>query len=196
MRDDPGEDAVLGHQHHDHQHCRHAALERAEARCGALGLRLTVQRRHVLDVLLGSHVPMSAYEIIDRIGEGGRRPSPISVYRALDFLVENRFAHRIESRNAFLACAHDHAGEDTGTRDAALVFLLCEACGAAAEAEPVALRDLLAGLADASGFTITSSVLELRGLCGRCRAEGRSGKPRPTTDDPADAAEDAAGDAA
>jgi Fur family zinc uptake transcriptional regulator len=133
-----------------------------------MGLRLTAQRRQVLEVLSSSHVPMSAYEIIDRLGEHGRRPSPISVYRALDFLVANRFAHRIESRNAFLACVHAHP--DAGG-EPALVFLLCERCGAAAEAEPDALAGLLGGLAAAAGFTIRSSVIEVRGTCARCRAE-------------------------
>lgn len=162
---------MLGHDDHDHQHCRSAALARAEARCDALGLRLTAQRRQVLEVLSSSHVPMSAYEIMDRIAADGRRPSPISVYRALDFLVANRFAHRIESRNAFLACAHDHEGR-TGL-EPALAFLLCESCGAAAEAEPAALGPLLSEIAARAGFAVRSSVFEVRGTCARCRAAGR-----------------------
>lgn len=165
---------MLGHEHHDHQHCRHTAMERAERRCEAMGLRLTAQRRQVLDVMLSSHVPMSAYEIMDRIGEQGRRPSPISVYRALDFLVENRFVHRIESRNAFLACAHDHGAPLIEGAAAPLVFMLCESCGAAAEAEPAALSELIAGLTAEAGFTISASVVELRGTCARCTAAGQS----------------------
>jgi Fur family transcriptional regulator, zinc uptake regulator len=160
---------LLGHDDHDHQTCRRSALARAEARCEALGLRLTAQRRQVLDVLTTSHVPVSAYEIMDRIGAGGRRPSPISVYRALDFLVEHRFAHRIESRNAFLACAHDHGGVRVGETQPACFFLLCEQCGAAAEAEPGALGVMLAELAAGSDFTVRSSVFEVRGTCARCR---------------------------
>jgi Fur family zinc uptake transcriptional regulator len=163
---------LLGHDDHDHGLCRHGALARAEARCEELGLRLTAQRRQVLEALTASHVPMSAYEIIDRLGEHGRRPSPISVYRALDFLVANRFAHRIESRNAFLACAHAHLEEAASPGEPALVFLLCEACGAAAEAEPEALAGLLARLAGEAGFTIRSTVIEVRGTCARCRDAG------------------------
>lgn len=143
-------------------------------RCERLGLKLTAQRRQVLDVLLASHVPVSAYEIMDRIGAVTRRPSPISVYRALDFLVANRFAHRIESRNAFLACNHDHSATPG---EPMLVFLLCEACGAAAEAEPPKLAALLGDMAEKAGFAINSAVLEVRGLCARCRAEGRTAEP-------------------
>lgn len=167
---------MLGHSDHDHRHCRDDAVHRVEARCKALGLRLTAQRRQVLDILLASHVPVTAYEIIDRIAESGRRPSPISVYRALDFLTANRFVHRIESRNAFLACSHEHDGAVPG-RDPMLVFLLCEACGAAAEAEPPALAAAIGDIAGSAGFEVSAAVLELRGLCAACRAAGR-GLPR------------------
>ncbi|HUG62458.1 MAG TPA: Fur family transcriptional regulator [Methylomirabilota bacterium] len=168
---------MIEHDDHDHQGCRHSALARAEARCDELGLRLTAQRRRVLHALTASHIPMSAYEIMDRLGEGERRPSPISVYRALDFLVANRFAHRIESRNAFLACVHDHTDPAETAGEPALVFLLCETCGAAAEAEPPALPSLLSGIAEETGFTVRSSVFEIRGTCARCRAAGLAPSP-------------------
>ncbi|BBE73144.1 Fur family transcriptional regulator [Oharaeibacter diazotrophicus] len=175
---------MLGHDDHDHHHCRADALARVEDRCATMGLRLTAQRRRVLDVLLDSHVPVTAYEIMDRIGATERRPSPISVYRALDFLVANRFAHRIESRNAFLACSHGH-GEAEAGRDPMLVFLLCEACGAAAEAEPPALAAALADIAGAAGFQLSAAVLELRGVCAACRAAGRLPQPRAADGDDA-----------
>ena len=92
------------------------------------GLRFTEQRRHVLEALLASHVPASAYDVIDRLAGNGRRPAPVSVYRALDFLVEHRFAHRIESRNAYVACDR---GDDCAPE--ATLFLLCDQCGAAGE---------------------------------------------------------------
>ena len=100
----------------------------AEALCVERGQRLTPIRRKVLDVLLGSHKPLGAYEIIDRLAPKGPRPAPITAYRALDFLRENGLVHRIESRNAFIACVHNHAAGDL------VVFLICERCGAVGEA--------------------------------------------------------------
>ena len=170
-------DGVHDHHDHDHQHCRTTALERAERLCGEKGLRLTAQRRMVLDVMLESHAPATAYEIMDRIAEVAHRPSPISVYRALDFLVANGFVHRIESRNAFLACSAVHQGPGEGDRAPALLFMLCEACGAATEAESVDLAEVLGTLAGRSGFTVASSVLEVKGLCAACRAAGRTTAP-------------------
>ncbi len=163
---------MLDESDHDHQVCRSRAVARAEERCRDEGLRLTEQRRQVLEAMLESHAPVSAYEIMDRIAEKARRPSPISVYRALDFLVAHRFAHRIESRNAFLACIEEHGHAATGP-EMPLVFLLCENCGSATEAEPAELGGLLAGIAAAEGFSPSASVLEVRGLCAACRSTGQ-----------------------
>jgi len=77
----------------------------------------------VLQALLSSHRPLGAYEVIDELAKSMPRPAPITVYRALDFLMENGLVHRIESRNAFLACAHDHDAA------AMVAFLICERCG-------------------------------------------------------------------
>ena len=93
---------------HDHDRCTSDAIAHAEALCAARAQRLTPIRRHVLEALLASHKPLGAYEIIDRIADA-HRPAPITVYRALDFLRDNGLVHRIESRNAFVACVHNHA---------------------------------------------------------------------------------------
>src|SRR6202171_557687 len=98
---------------HDHERCSTDAMTMAEAICLARGQRLTPIRRKVLAALLGSHKPLGAYEIIDRLpskgpGKTGPRPAPITAYRALEFLRENGLVHRIESRNAFIACVHNH----------------------------------------------------------------------------------------
>ena len=88
-------------------------IAHAEAQCAARAQRLTPIRRQVLETLLASHNPLGAYEIIDRLADKAARPAPITVYRALDFLRDNGLVHRIESRNAFVACVHNHAGDDS-----------------------------------------------------------------------------------
>ncbi len=86
-------------------------------------------------MLLSSHKPLGAYEIIDRAARAGTRHAPITVYRALDFLIENGLAHRIESRNAFIACVHRHGSDDL------VVFLICERCGEVGEAPSQAVAE-------------------------------------------------------
>jgi Fur family transcriptional regulator, zinc uptake regulator len=149
---------------HDHGRCSTDAMAIAEALCAERGQRLTPIRRKVLGVLLGSHNPLGAYEIIDRLAPKGARPAPITAYRALDFLRENGLVHRIESRNAFVACVHNHAA------GALVVFLICERCGAVGEASSPEVATTLAAAARAAGFTPKSPVLEISGVCTHCRA--------------------------
>ncbi|MBZ0227391.1 MAG: transcriptional repressor [Bauldia sp.] len=160
---------VLEQKHHDHRRCVGDALGHARAICAAEGLRFTDQRRQVLEALLASHVPASAYDVIDRLGgdAGARRPAPISVYRALEFLVAHGFAHRIESRSAYVAC--DRGGDCDGE---ATLFLLCDRCGAAGEASSAKLHRLIAEVTDAVGFAPSAPVVEIRGLCAACRKDG------------------------
>src|SRR5713226_3247398 len=148
---------------HDHGRCSSDAMAIAEALCVERGQRLTPIRRKVLDVLLGSHKPLGAYEIIDRLAPKGPRPAPITAYRALDFLRENGLVHRIESRNAFIACVHNHAAGEL------VAFLICERCGAVGEASSAEVTATLTSAARAAGFTPKSPVIEISGVCIHCR---------------------------
>jgi Fur family transcriptional regulator, zinc uptake regulator len=147
---------------HDHGRCATAAITHAEELCAARAQRLTPMRRHVLEALLASHRPLGAYEIIERLADPGR-PAPITVYRALDFLRDNGLAHRIESRNAFVACVHNHADNDI------VVFFLCERCGAVGEAPGGAVAETLKASSRAAGFAPKSPVIEIAGICAHCR---------------------------
>jgi Fur family zinc uptake transcriptional regulator len=148
---------------HDHTRCTSDALAYAEARCAERAQRLTPMRRQVLEVLATSHQPLGAYEIMDRLARDGTRPAPITVYRALDFLMEQDLVHRIESRNAFLACVRPH---ESG---APVVFLICEKCGAVGEAASAAVGQSLSAAAKQAGFTPKSPVVEITGICAHCR---------------------------
>src|SRR3954466_8121774 len=131
---------------HDHERCTADALKHAEALCAQRSQRLTPIRRQVLEVLLGSHKPLGAYEIMDRAAADGAPPAPTTIYRALDFLRDNGLVHRIESRNAFVACVNNHAVGDL------VVFLICEKCGAVGEASSAEVASTLRSAARAAGF--------------------------------------------
>ncbi len=148
---------------HDHDRCTADALAHAETLCEARAQRLTPLRRQVLEVLLESHKPLGAYEIIDRAAVTGSRPAPITIYRALDFLRDNGLVHRIESRNAFIACVNNHASGDL------VVFLICDHCGQVGEAPSAVVADELKSAARAAGFTPKTTVIEIGGVCANCR---------------------------
>jgi len=154
--------AVFPTPDHDHDRCASTAIAHAEALCAAHGQRLTPIRRQVLEALLASHQPLGAYEIIERLAHE-TRPAPITVYRALDFLRQNRLVHRIESHNAFVACVHDHSGDDP------VVFLICERCGMVGEAPGGAVADALKAASRKAGFTPKNPLIEIAGVCSHCR---------------------------
>src|SRR6185437_1618940 len=149
---------------HDHARCASDAIAHAEEICATRRERLTPVRRRVLEALLASHQPLGAYELIDRLAEDGNRPAPITIYRALDFLREQGFVHRIESRNAFVACVHNHASGDP------VVFLICEKCGAVGEAAAAAVAETIRSASRAAGFTPKTPVIEISGICAHCKA--------------------------
>ena len=151
---------------HNHARCAAETIAHAEKVCAAGAQRLTPIRRKVLQALAASHKPLGAYDIMDAVA--GPRPAPITVYRALEFLIALGLVHRIASRNAFLACVNNH-------RTGALVaFLICEGCGAVGEAPGAAVSQSLTTAARSAGFTPKMSVVEITGLCAHCR--GRTAK--------------------
>jgi Fur family zinc uptake transcriptional regulator len=168
------------HEHaHDHGSCAHAAhqsarapeaLAEAEAQCGARGVRLTPIRRDVLAALYATHKPLGAYDIAAELaGKGHRKLAPITIYRALEFLMAEGLVHRLASRNAFVACPHRH-----GPREL-VAFLICESCGGVDELSSPALGRALAGLLKTEKFEPQLQVLEISGRCGHCG--GPAGAP-------------------
>jgi Fur family transcriptional regulator, zinc uptake regulator len=128
---------------------------------------LTPARRRALDILARANRPLGAYEMIELMADGaGKRPAPISVYRALGYLLDNGLAHRLASKNAFVACGHAHGVEEP------VIFLICEHCGEVKEATSPALAKELAALAAQAGFQQKSRVVEIAGRCERCAAAG------------------------
>lgn len=138
-----------------------SALADAEARCAEAHERLTGPRRRVLELLLRTGGPAKAYDLIAGFGEDGVAAKPPTVYRALEFLEKQGFAHRIESLNAYVACRR--VGE---THSAA--FLICDCCGATREVAPFSAGSIGALFAG-SGYDITALTVEARGLCANCR---------------------------
>lgn len=147
---------------HDHTACISDSLAAVEARCVEAGLKLTAVRRRVVEILLQEHRAMGAYDILDVLRAEGLGSQPPVVYRALDFLVQHGFAHRIERLNAFVACAHPGDAHDP-------TFLICRSCDTVAEAKTPAQNGPLAPTAQAAGFQIERAVVEAEGLCPKCQ---------------------------
>jgi Fur family zinc uptake transcriptional regulator len=153
----------LASRPHDHSRCVSHALAEAESICARQGLRLTALRKRVLELVWASHKPLGAYDILAVLSEeDGRRAAPPTVYRALDFLLENGLVHRIASLNAFIGCSqpeHAHQGQ----------FLICRSCHAAIELEQASISEAIVGAAVKVGFAVETQTVEVIGLCGGCK---------------------------
>lgn len=144
---------------------------------GATAPTLTRNQKLVFEALAGTDGPLSAYGILDRLRDQGFR-APLQVYRALDKLLGFGLVHRLESLNAFVACAHPHCG-DSGRS----AFAICETCGRVEEFSDDLIDTRLDGWAEAKGFAVAKTTIEVRGLCAACRpgdgAETASRRPAP-----------------
>lgn len=147
---------------HDHRDCVAAALARAESLCRRRGARLTRIRRRVLELIWAGHRPQPAYELLAQLRREKRNATPPTIYRALDFLLENRLAHKIESLNAYIGCPRPqraHAGQ----------FLICDDCRQVAELDDPELQTMVEKKAARAGLKAARQTIEIRGQCPRCR---------------------------
>lgn len=140
-----------------------ARLRTAELLCLQRGKRLTPIRRQVLKILLQQQRSVKAYELLEEIRLTHPGAAPPTVYRALDFLVEQGLTHRLDATNAWTAC-HDAGGTPHD------LLVVCTDCGVVAELSDPCLSRQLADKASQTGFTLSGHETELRALCRHCRA--------------------------
>ena len=138
-----------------------AQLQTADALCAERGQRLTPIRRKVLEAMLRHGRSLKAYELLDMMRSVLPNAAPPTVYRALDFLVAQGLAHRLDAVNAWTACM-DAAGDPHD------FLVVCTRCGAVAQLSDPALTLQLAAKARAAGFTLARCETELQALCNHC----------------------------
>jgi Fur family zinc uptake transcriptional regulator len=153
---------TLGFTSHDHTSCVAIAMASAERICKERKVQLTPVRRRVLEILLENHSAMGAYDVLARLDAEGFGSKPPIAYRALTFLVDQGFVHRIERLNAFVACTHPGAAHNPA-------FMICRDCGLVAEAQSKNLG--VQEAASESGFLVEQTVIEAQGLCPACRSD-------------------------
>lgn len=144
-------------------------MERARARCAHSGARLTEKRQRILELLLSSQTPLSAYEVADAYNASQNEKMPaMSVYRILDFLQSELLVHKLNSANKYIACSHiacEHSHDIPQ-------FLICEQCQAVKEiAIAKRIVDELGAQVEKAGYTLLAQQLELPCLCEGCAAK-------------------------
>jgi Fur family zinc uptake transcriptional regulator len=124
---------------------------------------LTKNQQIVLDLVEKSSQPLKAYSILFNVQKKGLK-APLQVYRALDKLVEIGKIHKIESRNAFVACKNSSCQVSKAT-----AFSICEICEKVTEISSAGLSKYLANFKDKDGMKYSKYNLEFFGLCKKCR---------------------------
>jgi Fur family zinc uptake transcriptional regulator len=149
---------------HDHDGCINKAIRMAEHVCTHRGVRLTPIRRKVLELIWESHRAVKAYDLLDRIRPLDQAAKPATVYRALDFLLQQGLIHRVESLNAFIGC-------NCSERQHEQLLLICEHCREVEERPGAEVMEAVAREIREAGFTIHRKAIEIHGICAHC-AEG------------------------
>ena len=152
---------------HDHGVCIDKAVADAERICDERGSRFTELRRRILTMIWQGHKAVKAYDLLDQLANEGGSAKPPTVYRALDFLMEEGLVHKIESLNAYVGCPHP--GETHVSQ-----FLICDKCEIVQEVTTDALDQAVTAAADEADFKIHRQTLELRGLCKSCASIERA----------------------
>lgn len=148
-------------QPHNHQICMTQALQSAETICMEKGVRLTSIRRRILELVCASHKAIGAYELLDLFREQDSKAKPVTIYRALDFLMDVGLVHKIESLNAFIGCLQAETQHQT-------VILICDHCENAYELDATSVYQSLFAMSKKIQFTPLSLTIELHGLCVSC----------------------------
>jgi len=156
--------SVLAFTHHDHSRCKRSAMRAVVSLCKARKLRLTPVRQRTLEILLESHSALGAYQVLEKLAAGGFGEKPPMVYRALGFLMEQGFVHKLEKLNAYVACVEPSVCSHP-------CLMVCKLCGRVAEQSVPGARKQLTAAANQLGFSTGASVMELSGVCNQCPAQ-------------------------
>lgn len=144
-----------------------ALLAQADTICNRRGARLTEMRRHVLGLVLASARPAGAYDLLDKLRVHHKGAAPPTIYRALDFLLEQGLIHKVERLSAYIGCVHGIEADEAGHHHA-VQFLICTECGQVQELSDTGIGKSLVRAAATSGFTMQASTVEADGVCADC----------------------------
>jgi Fur family zinc uptake transcriptional regulator len=146
---------------HDHEQCIRTAISAAEQLCKKRGAKFTPIRHKVLELILTSHKAVKAYDLLDQIRPLNDAAKPATVYRALDFLLEQGLIHRVESLNAFVGCHSSNIQHEQ-------LLLICSRCHNIEERSSPAVMQLLTAELSEVGFTAQKKTIEIFGYCKSC----------------------------
>ena len=149
---------------HNHQTCVNNALATAEQLCEQRGVQLTAIRQQVLALIWETHKAVKAYDLLDKIRPYQHSAKPATIYRALDFLIEQGLIHRVESLNAFVGCRCSGLQHEQ-------LLLICKHCLEVEERTATQVMHAVSTECLSAEFVVSSQALEIHVTCKKCSAE-------------------------
>ena len=130
--------------------------------CKQNNLGFTTIRKIVYEIIIKYNKPIKAYEILDEFRKKtGKTSHPPTVYRAIDFLINNGFIHKLNSINSFVGCFHPNVHKEC-------YFLICKKCNVYKECCDIHLKKNILETANQNDFIVTNTTLEIEGYCQSC----------------------------
>lgn len=145
-----------------HQKCVKNTVEQAKEICLKNGLRLTEMRERILEIIFEDHGAVKAYDVLKKLKNHGISDKPPTIYRALDFFIENKIIHKLHSINSYVVCSHLGVCSDCH-------FMICKKCNKVEECCGEELAQIITNISKKTGFAIDDSNVELVGLCEGCQ---------------------------
>jgi Fur family zinc uptake transcriptional regulator len=124
-------------------------------------LNITESRKYIYDVIAGSHKMIKAYEILAIIAKKNPSIKPPTIYRAINFLIENNLVHKINCTNSYIACFNKNLTQ-------MCFFLICKKCKNVTESYNNKLSELLLNTIKKNNFFLKDANLEINGICNNC----------------------------
>lgn len=158
------------HHHNVHQHPNpQERMLEAKAHCESRGVRFTPLREEVYALILSAGRPLGAYDLISALqnsryssGAKSKNIAPPTIYRSLEFLIDEGLIHQLSSMNAYVPCCHPRSKH-------AAAFLICQKCQSVEECSNLPVDAIISFAQDEAGFEIERTVIELKGVCRACR---------------------------
>ncbi|CUS48534.1 MAG: zinc uptake transcriptional regulator Zur [Idiomarinaceae bacterium HL-53] len=139
-------------------------LTRAEAVCEHRGVRLTPTRKEVFAILSEQEGAIGAYDLLELLKSAVPNAKPPTIYRALDFLQEQGFVHKLSTSNSYVLCSHfeqQHPAQ----------MLICKDCGSVQEVHSKNVDKEMLAQADKFGFDLHHQTIEAHGVCNQCQTK-------------------------
>jgi Fur family zinc uptake transcriptional regulator len=147
---------------HDHTCCINHALESAQTICQAKNIRLTPIRQRIFELIWSNHKTVGAYELLATLQQEDPKAKPVTIYRALDFLLEAGLIHKVASLNAFIGCSNPQTAHNS-------VLLICDDCHDAKEVAAQEVYEAICEIGKNNAFHPQKLTLELHGVCDDCQ---------------------------